>query len=136
MKKGRPDECWIWTAGLQGKGYGQFYESKRKPIGAHRYSWKLANGKDIPPGMQVMHSCDNPPCVNPAHLSVGTCADNQRDCAAKGRNPGNRTKGRPYSKRKVDDRAVRGLRDAGLTMREIGDILGVSAATVYRSLNR
>lgn len=120
---------------MQGKGYGQFYLAKRQPIGAHRYSWMLHNAQPIPRGMQVMHSCDNPPCVNPAHLRVGTNAENLRDCAAKGRNPGNRTSDRSYV-RKVDDRAVRGLRDAGLTMREIGEILNVSPSTVLRSLRR
>jgi DNA invertase Pin-like site-specific DNA recombinase len=82
----------------------------------------------------VMHSCDNPPCVNPAHLSVGTCADNLRDCAVKGRNPGNRTdRGRP--RRTLDLAQLQAMRTAGLTYRQMGRALGVSEATVWRNLN-
>src|SRR5690554_3562090 len=78
VKKGADSECWLWTAGVQGKGYGQFYIAKRQPIGAHRYSWSLVNGP-IPPGKFVMHMCDNPPCVNPLHLRLGTARDNNLD---------------------------------------------------------
>ncbi len=136
VQKGLPDQCWIWTAGKQGKGYGQFYRAKREPIGAHRYSWELANGRPVPAGMQVMHSCDNPPCVNPAHLSVGTCADNLRDCADKGRNPGNRTKDRSYVRTKWAPEIVKAMRDQGMTYREIGDALNISPATALRTLRR
>lgn len=81
-----------------------------------------------------MHSCDNPPCVNPAHLSVGTCADNLRDCAAKGRNPGNRTKGRQPGKWSPE--VVDALRKQGMYYRDIGKLLGVSGATAYRTHKR
>ncbi len=117
-----------------GGGYGQFYWPGGKAVGAHRYSWILHNGREIPPGMQVMHSCDNPPCVNPAHLRVGTCADNMQDKATKGRNPGNRTTAR--EPRKVNVAQVRALRATGLTMAQIGRALNVSAATVCRALHR
>lgn len=81
-----------------------------------------------------MHSCDNPPCVNPTHLSVGTCADNHRDKTAKGRNPGNRTdRGRPL--RTLDLSQLQAMRAAGLTYRQMGRALGVSEATVWRNLN-
>jgi hypothetical protein len=130
-----PDECWPWTGGKQGKGYGQFYRRKGVPEGAHRFSWELANGRPIPLGRMVMHSCDNPPCVNPAHLSVGTCADNNRDKTAKGRNPGNRS---PYGRKQsaLDLEQVRALRAAGLTYKQMAMVLGVSGATVWRRLNK
>lgn len=81
-----------------------------------------------------MHSCDNPPCVNPAHLIVGTSADNSRDCATKGRNPGNRT-GRGGRARTLNVDQLLSLRAAGLSYRQIGAALGVSEATVWRNLN-
>jgi hypothetical protein len=132
---GRPDECWEWTGGRAGKGYGQFYDDDHKAVGAHRFAWSLSNGRPVPPGVHVMHSCDNPPCVNPAHLSIGTCADNLRDCAAKGRNPGNRTSrgGRPP---KYSASLIAALRAEGMSYREIGALLDISPATALRTLRR
>ena len=60
-----------------------WYKGKR--TGAHRAAWMEANDAEIPKGKVVMHSCDNPKCINPAHLSLGSQSDNLLDCAAKGR---------------------------------------------------
>ncbi len=130
----KPDECWLWMGGKQGRGYGQFFP-QGKPQGAHRFSWELANGTTIPVGMHVMHSCDTPACVNPAHLSVGTPADNQADKTAKGRNPGNPTRrgGRPP---KWSPEVVAAMRAQGMEYREIGNVLGISASTALRTLRR
>ncbi len=77
--------CWTWIASLNKKGYGSFHVANQKSILAHRYSWERKHKKDIPEGMCICHHCDNPTCVNPAHLFLGTQADNQRDSLRKGR---------------------------------------------------
>jgi len=77
-----PDECWPWTRKHNPKGYGQF--RKDKMVQAHRMAWELTNGP-IPDGLDVLHTCDNPPCCNPHHLFLGTNDDNMRDMNSKGR---------------------------------------------------
>ena len=76
--------CWVWTASKSAEGYGFFNMSDQKNMGAHRASWCLANGA-IPSRMWVLHRCDNPSCVRPEHLFLGTPTDNVRDMLAKGR---------------------------------------------------
>ena len=81
--------CWLWTGDHSVYGYGVVSSGRgksRKRTQAHRYVYRLLVGP-IPKGKILMHICDNPPCVNPAHLRVGTIADNQRDMVSKERNP-------------------------------------------------
>ena len=87
VKKG--DGCWEWQGATDARptrrpGYGLVTVNGRRAK-AHRVAWELANGREIPPGLLACHRCDNPPCVRPDHLFVGTMSDNIRDSVAKGR---------------------------------------------------
>ena len=80
-----PDECWPWKGSHTQLGYGQMRSSVNGKVdGAHRISYRLHVG-EVVPGLDVMHSCDNPPCVNPAHLRLGTRKENIQDAVSKGR---------------------------------------------------
>jgi hypothetical protein len=79
------DDCWCWTGRTIGYGYGQIYiPSRRSNVLVHRLSYELFVGP-ILDGLFVLHTCDNPPCVRPSHLFLGTNADNMRDAWKKGR---------------------------------------------------
>lgn len=83
VKKTDPLKCWTWTAYKDPRGYGMFRFHGRVQV-ASRVSWILTNG-EIPKNMNICHHCDNPSCVNPAHLFLGTDSDNARDRVRKKR---------------------------------------------------
>ncbi|WP_419146536.1 HNH endonuclease signature motif containing protein [Pseudomonas nitroreducens] len=79
------DDCWEWTGSKDGHGYGTLSAGGgRPPQKAHRIAFEMAHGP-IPAGLVVRHKCDNPGCVNPNHLEVGTQKDNSADMVARGR---------------------------------------------------
>lgn len=82
-------DCWVWDGNKTNSGYG-IIKAFGKMVTCHRLSYELYNGK-IPDGIEIMHSCDNPICINPDHLSTGTHKDNMRDMIKKNR----RVQGKP-----------------------------------------
>lgn len=77
--------CWQWTGATQPRGYGTFQGNARRVVLAHRFSYELATGHEVPPHLMVCHHCDNPSCVRPDHLFLGDGFANQQDSVAKGR---------------------------------------------------
>lgn len=114
--------CWLWTASSSAQGYGHFQVNGRL-CRAHRVSWELHNGK-IPDGMWVLHKCDNPGCVNPDHLFLGTNVDNVADMVAKGRRA--KTEGATHWNAKLSERQIRQIRSASGLHKEIAAAFGVS----------
>lgn len=127
VNKTGEDDCWTWKGAKLTNGYGAFSVGIKR-ISAHRFSWKLHFG-DIPKNMVVCHKCDNPPCVNPKHLFLGTDAENQRDKKLKGR----AARGESNSKAKLresDVREIRELISQGLSARQIAKRYGVLHAAI------
>ena len=127
----KTNSCWIWNGRKSPDGYGKF-RIKRRENGSHRISWQISNGK-IPKGKYICHHCDNPPCVNPDHLFLGTNQDNVNDMKAKGRSP--RGEQRPNSI--LSNAKIREIRSIqGMKHSEIASIYGVSATTIGLIIRR
>lgn len=80
--------CWEWQMSRSHNGYGRLTLNgcgRKRDLRACRVAWELANSAIIPEGSVVLHSCDNPPCINPSHLSIGTLKENSEDMVRKGR---------------------------------------------------
>lgn len=120
--------CWTWQAATDRKGYGLFKMSG-KTIGAHRAAWIITNGwKPIHPECAVMHKCDNPSCVRPDHLLIGSNADNMADKVFKGRQAsGQKT---VSGNAKLSPDKVRRIRASKERTGILADALGVSGAAI------
>ena len=135
VEKRGPEDCWPWRGKPDAWGYGRFQESVAGGIGgwrsslAHRVSWSLANGP-IPDGLVVRHACDNPPCVNPAHLLIGTAGDNARDRDIRGRTRSGR--GERHGHAKLTEAQVREIRALHhvVTKPELAQRYGVSVSLI------
>src|SRR3990167_4801731 len=136
VDKHRPDECWPFIGILRRGGYGVFW-MKGKLWAAHRAVWVLTFGT-IPDSMNVLHKCDNRPCVNPNHLFLGTYADNPPDMILKGRNV--KPHGEDHPKARLNDVQVREIRRLyepyKITLRQLGKMFGVSHSTIKCVIQR
>lgn len=122
-----PDECWVWHGSTDRRGYGRVRGPNREPLGAHRVSYEWAYGP-LPTDVVVCHRCDNPPCVNPAHLFAGSQAENMADMHAKGRA---RPPCGPRQSPRLTPDQVRAIRaDPDKSRARIGQRYGVSPGTV------
>ena len=116
--------CWLWGAAVDSFGYGQFFH-KGKMIGAHRFSFENKTG--IQPGeMHVLHKCNNPHCVNPSHLYLGTNQQNASDKVRAGR----QSKGETHKCSKLTETEVLEIFSAIGTYEEIAKRFGVSRSLV------
>lgn len=124
--------CWEWLGHRNRWGYGAFWLNG-KHLRAHRFVYELIHGP-IPDGLVVMHSCDNPACVRPDHLSLGTHRDNWLDSKKKGRQVQRNLYGEESPKAKLTDEQVATIRDhyaQGQRAQYLADEYGVGVATIY-----
>jgi hypothetical protein len=129
--KGDPDECWPWGGGYFNTGYGRVIV-KRKSRQAHRFAWEYANGRPVPEGMDILHSCDNKKCCNPNHLRPGTDIENKQDALNRMRNVAGEDN--PSSKLTAAHvLAIRLIRRAyGVQLHIIGAAFGVSGTVASK----
>lgn len=130
-----PFGCWLWLGCRDGDGYGKFGQHGRT-YRTHVFSYTFAYG-EVPEGMCVLHRCDNPPCVRPSHLFLGTRGDNSRDMTEKGRS----TRGEKGGSRvKMTDEKVIAMRAQYTTGKfsfsHLGRLYGVSKNTAMRVCKR
>jgi hypothetical protein len=135
--------CWIWRLARHHTGYGHF-KLQGKSWRAHRISWMLANDRSIPVGQHVCHTCDNPSCVNPAHLFLGSDLDNAQDRDRKGRHgswskPETRPRGEGHCWSRLTEDDVRSIRiryERGDSQRSMAKEYGVGETTIYDVVHR
>lgn len=119
--------CWVWTAGLDGKGYGAFRDSRGRQVLAHRKAWELIVG--VQPSGNLLHRCDTPTCIRPDHMFVGDQAANVADAVAKGRNARNEQHGSAKLTWKSVT-AIRARYASGESQSKIASDFGVTQVTV------
>lgn len=128
--------CWLWLGARAPKGYGSC-RHRRRTRAAHHVAYELHRGP-ITPGLHVLHSCDNPPCVNPAHLFLGTPMDNTRDMMRKGRHRCLPLTGERHGMTRLTTKQVGEIRSLypALSHRQIAERVGASSSQVGKIIRR
>lgn len=128
-------DCWIWRGTYRADGYGQFFVSGRR-LRAHRVAFELSKGP-IPSDLCICHRCDNPACVRPSHLFLGTIHDNINDRHIKGRSTGPRGANNAAAKLSGSDvLQIRLLHAEGLNCVAISRLYPVGKTTVQKIIRR
>ena len=130
----KTDSCWIWLGSKTAAGYGRFYIGNGVIVYAHRYSYELSVAH-ISSGLHVLHRCDNPSCVRPEHLFIGTHKDNMEDMAKKHRYTLPNTRGELHGSVKLNwdkVRAIRNRKTAGESCVDLANEFGVGPATIWK----
>lgn len=126
--------CIPWLGSTAGRGYGTISDGQSKRMYVHRLVWERANGP-VPPGLEVLHGCDNPRCVNLKHLSLGTRKDNTDDMVRKGRQAG----GSRLPQTKLTDEDIQDIYDryhaGGVLQRELAEERGVAQGLISMIVN-
>lgn len=149
----KTESCWLWIGSKRNKGYGAFvWSTSAGDIiqgRAHRFAWEMAFGP-VPSGLCVLHTCDNPSCVRPEHLWIGTKSDNNRDMLTKGRRVlgGSKTgiayckyeKGEQHHNARITPEIVKSIREThargGISLGTISRQHGMSVSHIFRIVNR
>ena len=121
------DACWKWLASTKQGGYGKIMGDDGRFYLAHRVAYELLIGV-IPPGLLLCHRCDNSGCVNPAHMFIGTQADNLKDMRAKGL--GNPPCGTRHPRARLTEQLVTQIRSDHRSHRQLAKVLGISKSAI------
>lgn len=133
-----PNKCWEWTGTKTKAGYGCIWIGGRKGNNrrAHRVSWEIANSQSVPNQLYVLHHCDNPICVNPDHLFLGTQKDNSDDMRSKGRAVYPHDETHPFAKLNwIKVKEIREKYSNGIFQKQIAKEYGVAQTTIWQVLH-
>jgi hypothetical protein len=133
-RPGDPAECWPWLGSTDRDGYGVIGDERQRQLRAHRVSYERFHGVVVPAASYVLHACDNPVCVNPHHLRLGSNAENMADKTAKMRQP----HGEGHWKARLTERDVRAIRSAypSRTAPELAAQYGLTVQGIMAVVNR
>lgn len=131
-KVDRTGECWVWTANRNKAGYGRIASKRGSMEYAHRLSYMMFHGD--PGELSILHDCDNPPCVNPAHLKAGTQKDNLDDMDRRGRRIC--LKGEAAPAARLTEAQVLEIRASPLNQTQLARLYGLDPSTVSNIMTR